>query len=45
MASKDKGGKHNKTPASHDLRQKRQAKKDKKAGGAVSEVQALRTRA
>ena len=37
MASKDKGGRSSKTPASKSAKEKRQAKKDKKAGkGALS---------
>jgi len=31
MANKDKGGKSNKKPAAHTLKEKRQAKKDKRA--------------
>ncbi len=34
MGSKDKGGRNTKTAAAHSLKQKRQAKKDKKSGGA-----------
>jgi hypothetical protein len=30
MANKDKGGKHNKTAATKNLKEKRQAKKEKK---------------
>ena len=33
MANKDKGGKSTKKPASKSLKEKRQAKKDKRAGG------------
>ena len=37
MAGKDKGGRASKTPASKTAKEKRQAKKDKKAGkGALS---------
>jgi hypothetical protein len=36
MGSKDKGGRNTKTAAAHNLKQKRQAKKDKKAGGVKS---------
>ena len=32
MAGKDKGGRSSKTPASKTAKEKRQAKKDKKAG-------------
>ncbi len=32
MASKDKGGRSSKTPASKTAKEKRQAKKNKKAG-------------
>jgi hypothetical protein len=32
MASKDKGGRSSKTPASKSAKEKRQAKRDKKAG-------------
>ena len=38
MASKDKGGRSTKTPASKTAKEKRQAKKDKKAGGSRSIV-------
>jgi hypothetical protein len=33
MGSKDKGGRNTKTAAAQNLKQKRQVKKDKKAGG------------
>ena len=36
MGSKDKGGRNTKTAAAHNLKQKRQAKKDKKSGGVKS---------
>ena len=45
MGTKGKGGRNTETAAGHSLKEKRQAKKDKKAGGAVSQVEALRTRA
>lgn len=38
MANKDKGGKNNKKAPSKDLKQKRQAKKEKKAGQARKPV-------
>jgi len=38
MASKDKGGRSTKTAASKTLKEKRQAKRDKKAGKAGSSI-------